>query len=313
MVARLLHDCALYLGPANELLPPNSANAEGHWENVRFVNLNDRILAQFGGWWKYPPSFPVGWEFSLELEPLFKAGEELVGRFHNQDYWGWKDPRNSLTIPFWRRLIPGLKVVVCLRNPLEVSRSLYERGDATSASQVGLWLAYYRQLLASVPPALRIVTHYQSYFHDAAAEIKRVSEWLGLQVSAVAEQHASAHVTGSLRHHQVTPDELAEAAVPNEVLELYLSLCAEAGPVYQRIGGQERAQLEEAMARASTRESEQPFMQMKSSSCESELAEYQAKMASIQALETHQSGLAQLRPINALRELKARIWPRRQR
>ena len=164
MVARLLHDCALFLGPNHELMEPTSDNPEGYWENVRFVNLNDRIIAQFGGLWSNPPSFPARWEFAPELDSLFDEAKELVGRFRSHNCWGWKDPRNSLTIPFWRRLIPDLKVVVCVRNPLEVDRSLFARGDLASASQLRLWLTYYRELLSAIRPTQYIVTHYQSYF-----------------------------------------------------------------------------------------------------------------------------------------------------
>src|SRR5256885_733489 len=117
MVAGILHACKLFLGPDHELMQPTSDNPEGYWENLRFVKLNDRIIAQFGGWWSKPPFFPAGWEFEPKLDSLFDEARELVERFHGNDSWGWKDPRNSLTIPFWRRLIPDLKVIVCVRNP----------------------------------------------------------------------------------------------------------------------------------------------------------------------------------------------------
>ena len=29
--------------------------------------------------------------------------------------WGWKDQRNSLTLPFWEDLLPGLKTVIVVR------------------------------------------------------------------------------------------------------------------------------------------------------------------------------------------------------
>jgi hypothetical protein len=242
MVARLLYDCALFLGPVDELMPPSPANPEGYWENMHFVKLNDRIIAQFGGWWDDPPSFPARWEFASEVDSLFGEAEELVGRFSGNDNWGWKDPRNSLTVPFWRRLIPDLKVVVCVRNPLEVARSLSARGDSAGASQLTLWLDYNRQLLSAMPPTHRIVTHYESYFEDARAEIQRVSDWLDLQPTDEAIDHACAHVSASLRHHRVTTAELVASDVPEEVLDLYASLCAEAGPVYRRVLERESGQ-----------------------------------------------------------------------
>jgi len=52
-------------------------------------------MAQFGGWWSKPPSFPAHWEFAPELILCLKMAEALVGRFRDHNGWGWKDPRNS--------------------------------------------------------------------------------------------------------------------------------------------------------------------------------------------------------------------------
>ena len=46
--------------------------------------------------------------------------------------WGWQDPRTSLILPFWLACVPDLKIVVCLRNPLEVAVSLHQQ-HSTSA------------------------------------------------------------------------------------------------------------------------------------------------------------------------------------
>jgi len=319
MVARLLRGCALFLGPDEEFMPPSAANPEGYWENVRFVELNERIMAEFGGWWGKPPSFPAHWEFAPEVDSLFAEAEALIGQFRGHNSWGWKDPRNSLTIPFWRRLIPDLKVVVCLRNPSEVARSLFVRGDSRSAS-FQLWLTYYRGLLSAVPPANRIVTHYQSYFKDARAEVQRVSGWLELPVSDEAVDRACADISASLRHHQVTTAELVAADMPDEVLRLYLSLCAEAGPVYQQLRERERAaELEHVAARSSTAETHsrrlRPMQVERLHLLESEIAKQQAGMASLIAtLQTHKSEPSLLMPLvrglNALRDVKVRLWSR---
>ena len=315
MVARLLRDCGIFLGPDEELMPPSSANPEGYWENMRFVKLNERIMAQFGGWWNDPPFFPKRWEFTREVDSLFAEAEELVGQFHGHNSWGWKDPRNSLTIPFWRRLIPDLKVVVCVRNPLEVACSLFERGDSTSASQIELWLTYYRRLLSAVPPAHRIVSHYQSYFQNARMELQRVSGLLDLQISDEALDRTCAHVSAGLRHHNITTAELVAADVPDEVLRLYLSLCAEAGPVYQQVRDRERAEeLEHTAVRPSTPETNPSRSYLTQIErlhlLETELAKYPAGPLNA-TLQAHKSepafqGLL-IRARNALRAMKLRL------
>lgn len=311
LVARLLHACELFLGPAEEFMQPSPANPEGYWENMRFVKLNDRLMAQFGGYWSKPPSFPAYWEFAPEVDSLFAEAEVLVGQFRDHNCWGWKDPRNSVTIPFWRRVVPDLKVVVCVRNPSEVVHSLFARGDLPSASLFRLWLTYYRQLLSAIPPTRRIVTHYQSYFQDARAEAQRVSGWLDLQASDETVDHAGAHVSGSLRHHQAMTAELLMEDVPDEVLHLYLSLCAEAGPIYQQVRERERmAELEHTAGHASPYPSLHLMQIERLHLLESELAKHQVPSFN-GTLQAHKLELRFLRlltrALNAVRPVKVRL------
>jgi len=231
MVARLLQACGLFLGREEEL-GFDSNNGEPHFEHVRFVALNDEILRRLGGSWNNPPEFRAGWEVMPEVEVLTKQAKKLIKRLNGRNYWGWKDPRNSLTLPFWRRIVPELKVVVCLRNPLEVAHSLRKRGDLTGIPYFLLWLIYYRELLSSTRPEQRIVTHYESYFRDPTVELKRVVTRIGMEVQAEVISRASAYISDELRHHRMKTTEIATTNIPHEVLAMYLNLCREAGPVY---------------------------------------------------------------------------------
>src|SRR5207237_264153 len=83
--------------------------------------------------------------------------------------WGWKDPRTSLTIPLWLELVPDLRVVVCLRNPLDVALSLRKRGMFSYSSSLLLWLEYNERLLDGVPAKQLLVTDYDTYFPEPKA------------------------------------------------------------------------------------------------------------------------------------------------
>ncbi len=232
MFARMLHACGVYIGPERNLAQPAPDNEEGFWENTDFVNLNDALLRELGGSWDKPPSITDRWN-GAEMEVFRERGRELVGRLSCRRLWGWKDPRNSLTLPFWRQLIPQLKVVVCLRNPLEVIQSLVMRGSSADDSQLELWLAYNRRLKAAVPSEDRVTTHYSAYFGDPREELRRVLDVLGIRVSDEAIERASATVSARLRHHHVATEELTEAGIPDDVVEEYLTMCSEAGPLLQ--------------------------------------------------------------------------------
>ena len=153
-------------------------------------------------------------------------------------------------MPFWQRLIPDLKVIVCIRNPLEVARSLVVRGNLKITAPLQLWLTHYRRVLSATRPENRLVTHYRSYFHNPRAELSRVLDWLGLEVSDEKLEGACAHVSTGLRHHHITAGELVGAGAADEVLGTYFSLCAAAGPIYTQARQDETAgELERAALR----------------------------------------------------------------
>src|SRR5262245_43048537 len=112
MVASMLRAAGLYLGRDEEMLPPADDNPGGFWEHAEVVALNDAALDRVGAAWDSPPEHP-GFDAARDLQPRARA---LIGRFDGYDAWGWKDPRTSLTLPFWRLLLPDLRVVVVVRN-----------------------------------------------------------------------------------------------------------------------------------------------------------------------------------------------------
>lgn len=232
MVARALNLGGVDLGPASDLIPPSPDNPEGFWENRHFVAVDEVILAAFGGRWDRPPALPPAWACRPELAPLYERAHALFAAFDPGAPWAWKDPRSSLTLPFWRRLVPDLRVVVCLRNPLEVVGSLRGRLAVPAAARLDLWLAYHRRLLEDSAPGERLVTHWAAWFHDAPAELRRVLGLLGLSASDDVVARGAASVRPALRHHRATTADLRAGASP-EVVRRYLDLCEEAGPVYR--------------------------------------------------------------------------------
>lgn len=233
MVARVLNLAGLYLGPESDLLPANAANAEGYWENYHFVSANDRILAEFGGGWDHPPKFPVGWEKSDRVLAHRIAATAFMRTFDGYEHWGWKDPRNSVTMEFWRELLPDLKVVICVRNPVEIARSLTTRGASSEAFSLDLWLDYSRRLIDAVPPGQRLITHYISFFDQPQLELARLLEFLGMVASEEQRQAALAAIKSPLRHSHATLVDLLAAEPPFELVHLYQEMCLEAGPAYE--------------------------------------------------------------------------------
>ena len=141
--------------------------------------------------------------------------------------WGWKDPRTSLTLPFWRSAFGPLQIVAMVRNPLEVVTSLHRRNAFSTALGLTLWQIYAERILDDTSPDERLVTHYDSYFLEPDREISRLLDYLGLNPG----QDPRGLKTGTipeLRHHRKTVSDLYEHEFPAEVIDLYLRLCREA-------------------------------------------------------------------------------------
>jgi hypothetical protein len=193
LTARVLELAGVYLGSEDDLLGgelsqipaedrgrAGEANPEGFWEHYRLMRLNERILRHLGGSWREPPELPSGWETSAELGEEREEALSLIDKtFAGRDLWGWKDPRNALTLPFWQRLLPGLRHVICLRNPLDVALSLQERDGMPIERGLELWHAYADASLTHTADRPRTLVSYEAYFDDAEAIATRLARFVG--------------------------------------------------------------------------------------------------------------------------------------
>ena len=231
MVTRLLHGCGLYLGPKDALMPPQADNPDGFWEHLGFVALNDELLEALGGAWDLPPKSNENLS-DERLDPLRMKARLLIESFHSTQIWGWKDPRNSLTLPFWEDLLPGLKTLIIVRNPLEVAYSMRKRNGTSYAFGLRLWEIYNRRLIEAADKHDRLFTHYDLFFENAEKELHRVANFVGLPDAKV---HSAAELVATKRRHtHFAIDQLVDAGVSGEVVELYRALIAQASPTRRK-------------------------------------------------------------------------------
>ncbi|HWH91254.1 MAG TPA: sulfotransferase, partial [Candidatus Binatia bacterium] len=238
MVTRLLHGCGLYLGPKDALMPPQADNPDGFWEHLGFVALNDELLEALGGAWDLPPKSNENLS-DERLNPLRMKARLLIEGFPSAQIWGWKDPRNSLTLPFWEELLPGLKTLIIVRNPLEVAYSMGKRNGTSYAFGLRLWEIYNRRLIEAAGKHERLVTHYDLFFDNAKKELRRIADFVGLPDAKI---HSAAELVATKRRHtHFAIDQLVDAGVSAEVVELYRALIAQASPARPKTLGAKSA------------------------------------------------------------------------
>jgi len=206
LTARLLNLLGVYLGNPDHLLGPSPSNEAGHWENVHLLAINEALLARLGGSWDRPPPLPPGWEDRPDLADLrAQAAVMLAGEFREATLWGWKDPRNTLTFPFWKALVPGLQGVLCVRHPVAVALSLQARNGFPPARSFRLWWTYNRVALRYLTASQSrwTVVFYEDCLEQPTRALARLASFIGLKGREREEaiRRAREAIKPRLRHH----------------------------------------------------------------------------------------------------------------
>jgi len=154
--ARALQLLGVSLGAAGSLMAPGPDNPAGYFENRDIKELNDALLAHLGGAWDQPPVLGPGWERDRSLDPLrTRASDVLDNAFGppplEPGLIGWKDPRLSLVLPFWRTVTPITTTIVVVRDPAEVAASLRSRNGIDAPQAAMLWLRYLLRQRPTIP------------------------------------------------------------------------------------------------------------------------------------------------------------------
>lgn len=230
MVAQLLHRCGLDLGPEEKWLKADAANPLGHFEHRGFLDIDRKLLKFFGATWSKPPVLRKGWHLDPRLQSLHDEAKALAATFEGKSPWGWKEPRACLFLPFWRRVIPNMRFVICIRNPLDVARSLEKRNRMALHAGASLWYRYLMSALEDTEGCPRIFTFFEDFFERGSKEIERLLDFCGLPLPDDPSKLKSA-VSSELRHHTGSPRSLLEEpAVPPACKYFYLGLCAVLSP-----------------------------------------------------------------------------------
>jgi GT2 family glycosyltransferase/glycosyltransferase involved in cell wall biosynthesis len=233
LFARVINLLGVSLGPKERLMKPLLENPKGFWEHMALTGLNEEILAKLGGSWHEPPSFPTGWEGSPEFADLRRRARALVEcDFNAAESWGWKDPRNCMTLPFWRRLLPPLRCIICMRSPIDVARSLQQRNDFSTEKAARLWLQHTKTALENTATHPRLLVFYEDMLSDWYGELQRLATFLGQPELADRSDIQSAvreFIDQDLRHHRTSlVDSIDDADLSFPAKSLYVLLRASA-------------------------------------------------------------------------------------
>jgi hypothetical protein len=170
------------------------------------------------------------------INTLFFLPPKALARFlpAPKRFWGFKDPRTSLTLPVWCDIFPDAKVINIVRDGNAVAASLHQRSkkrlqvglpsslvSLDRAMGLSLWAEYVlaaHKHCASLPQDRYIEIRYENLMREPEAILLGVAEFVGLSADSERVEKAASRIIRSQR--------LIEASGPvcpkaQSALELY--------------------------------------------------------------------------------------------
>lgn len=195
LVSQIANLIGLDLGPEDQMIEAGPENPKGFWENSHIKRLNEEVLERMGGTWFNPPILEPGWECSSLLDDLRQEAGDLISGLASRSAFGWKDPRTSLTLPFWRTVVNVNKCVVVIRQPEDVAKSLMNRNAFSVERAQYLWLRYTISALSEAGECL--VVRYEDVLEYPFEAISKLVAYLDLDEPSDGMKEAAAAAVDS--------------------------------------------------------------------------------------------------------------------
>jgi len=173
-------------GPGNPA--PTSDNPRGHWERWEIVEFHDHILELFNRDYLgrfHDFALPVAWWADPRVAQIRREIVAFLEARMGDSYFGFKDPRTVRLMPVWHQIFNELKLapklVLCLRNPAQVARSLHLRDGLDPATGEYRWLVHLVDFFRYTNSYDFCTVEYETWFDDPSVNLEKLSKFLDLQ------------------------------------------------------------------------------------------------------------------------------------
>jgi GT2 family glycosyltransferase len=212
-----------------DLIAPGKSNRKGFWESAAVNRLNDEILAAANMTWRDWGPWERGRGNVGRLSGLRTEALTLLrNEFASSRFFVLKDPRICRLIGFWQEALAAFGadpvVVSIVRNPLEVATSLESRNGMEPALSHLVWLRYVLEAELATRALPRSFTSYDRLLADWRIVAERIAcdarlSWPHATDEAAAE--IDSFLSTEDRHHEETPDAVADSSLPEWLRTAY--------------------------------------------------------------------------------------------
>lgn len=244
MVVGMLHALGVYMDPElseeipDESTPGETARTNGYGEAVAFRLVNESVMKRADAVWDDVDGFLKQRDSPRFAATAIKLIAQATHAELKTDYldrspfgapkaWGWKDPRTSLTLPYWLHLFPHARILHVVRDPDRVIASLQKRDAAKTAASSSTGPSPVTRLksAASDPRAIVRGIRRRLGIGPAPTGVRSYAEWRRLTDLYVSEcKRYTNHPAGYL---EVSYEEILNNPIPHaSMISEFAGACA---------------------------------------------------------------------------------------
>jgi hypothetical protein len=197
------------------LMPADAGNERGYCESVPLWHFHDEILDSAGSAWDDWRAFNPSWytapafaDFTERALWLFK------GEFGESTLAVLKDPRICRFVPFWLDVLGKMKaqprIVIPVRSPMEVARSLKLRDGFPLTKGLLIWLRHVLDAEAVTRTLPRAIFSWNEFLADWRNVTEKISALGGISWPRLSDRTSKAideFLSRDLKHHRVEDKE----------------------------------------------------------------------------------------------------------
>jgi hypothetical protein len=216
----------------DNLHPAGNDNPKGFWEDRSILAINEALLTL-----ERSSYDSLGFSsINLESNPgtfkyIREAANLVINKLNEHDgIWGFKDPRTSRLLPFWRKVLLDLdcdvSYVIALRNPASIASSLFHRNGISGEKAYLLWIEHMLSALENTKGLKRLVVPFEDFLDSPYEQLSRIAAALKLSLpppnSKNVKNYINSFLDKSLSHTRYTLSELrSDQRITKDAIELY--------------------------------------------------------------------------------------------
>ena len=199
--------CQAGFDAPSDLMSADAVNPRGYWESSGLFALNDNFLGELGSRWDTLDTLPQGWQHG-ETAARWRSNllNHLCHAYAGASAPVIKDPRLCILLsglsPWLESGALRVEMLLTLRDPFEVARSLKEAQNLPSRDGMRLWLQHVLSAERISRGWPRLMVHFDSLIHNPHQNLERCLKLLVAEQNTAALESQISNFIDPELHHQ---------------------------------------------------------------------------------------------------------------